>query len=142
MRATSATVMLIFSKVLFRKLLDHSYVKVSSQQLRGTLTTAFWRTPYGWRFYGHGARYVVIISSRKKKKSTPHFKEHCTKKDDISRVVIRFFFSQINPVFKSKSVFINILDSFCHCLFTFLPFDFYLYSTDFEVHPLRLFLKK
>ena len=63
-RATSATVMLIFSKVLFRKLLDHSYVKVYSQQLRGTLTTAFWKTSYGWRFYGHGSRYVVIISSR------------------------------------------------------------------------------
>ena len=38
-RATSATAMVIFSKVLFRKLLDHSYVKVSSQQLGSTLTT-------------------------------------------------------------------------------------------------------
>ena len=34
MRATSTTVMVIHSKVLFRKLLDH--VKVSSQQLQGT----------------------------------------------------------------------------------------------------------
>ena len=41
MRVISATVMVIFSKVLFRKLLDHSYVKVSSLQLRGILTTAF-----------------------------------------------------------------------------------------------------
>ena len=41
MRATSATVMVTFSKVLFRKLLDHSYVKVSSQQLGDTLTTEF-----------------------------------------------------------------------------------------------------
>ena len=41
MRVISATVMVIFSKVLFRKLLDHSYVKVSSQQLRGTLATTF-----------------------------------------------------------------------------------------------------
>ena len=40
MRATSATVMVIFPKVLFRKLLGHSFAKVSSQQLRGTLTTA------------------------------------------------------------------------------------------------------
>ena len=38
MRATSATAMVIFSRVLFRKLLDHNYIKVSSQQLRGTLT--------------------------------------------------------------------------------------------------------
>ena len=64
MRATSATVMAIFSRVLFRKLLDHSHDKVSPQQLRGTLTTSFWRTPYSWRFYGHGSRYVLIISSR------------------------------------------------------------------------------
>ena len=41
MRATSATAMVIFSKVLFRKLLDHSYVKVFSQQLGGTSTTEF-----------------------------------------------------------------------------------------------------
>ena len=40
-RATSATVMVIFSKVLLRKLLYHSYVKVSSQELRDTLTTVF-----------------------------------------------------------------------------------------------------
>ena len=63
-RATSATVIVIFSKVPFRKLLYHSYVKVSSQQLRDTSTTVFWRTPYGWRFYGHGSRYVLILSSR------------------------------------------------------------------------------
>ena len=63
-RATSATVMVIFSKVPFRKLLYHSYVKVSSQQLRDTSTTVFWRTPYGWRFYGHGSIYVLIRSSR------------------------------------------------------------------------------
>ena len=31
MRATSATAMVIFWKVVFQKLLDHSYVKVSSQ---------------------------------------------------------------------------------------------------------------
>ena len=43
MRVTyaTATAMVIFSKVMFRKLLDHSYVKVSSQQLEGTLTKEF-----------------------------------------------------------------------------------------------------
>ena len=41
MRATSTTVMVTFLKVLFRKLPYHSYVKVSSQQLRDALTTAF-----------------------------------------------------------------------------------------------------
>ena len=63
-RPTSATVMVIFSKVLLQTLLYHSYVKVSSQELQDTLTTVFWRTPYGWRFYRHGSRYVLILSSR------------------------------------------------------------------------------
>ena len=68
---------------------------------------------------------------------TRYFKEHCTKIDDISLVVIRLLYA------KSNAVFIDILDSFRHSLYTFLAFDFYLYSTDFEVHsmPLRLFCK-
>ena len=148
-----------FLKVLFRKLLYHSYVKVFSQQLRDTLTKKFWRANYGWRFYGHGSRYVLILSTiliwnnmkqrclehyhSRKKKETMHFKEHCTK-IDISPVVIHFFFSQTKLVFKSNPLFIDILDSFCHSLFTFLPFDFYFYSTDFEVYsmPLCRFCKK
>ena len=60
----------------------------------------------------------------RKKNATPHFKEHCTKRDDISLVVIHFFFSQTNLVFKSNPVFIDILDSFRYNLFTFLPFVF------------------
>ena len=39
-RATSTTIMVTFWKVLFRKLPYHSYVKVSSEQLRDALTTA------------------------------------------------------------------------------------------------------
>ena len=74
----------------------------------------------------------------------PHTSKNIAPKiDDISLIVIRFFFSQINLVFKCNPVFIDILNSFFHSLFTFLPFDIYLYSTDFEVHPmsLRLFIK-
>ena len=41
MRATSSTVLVIFSKVSFRKFPSQNYVKASSQQLRGTLTTVF-----------------------------------------------------------------------------------------------------
>ena len=37
-RATSATVMVIFSKVLLRRLLYHSYVKVSFRELLDTLS--------------------------------------------------------------------------------------------------------
>ena len=54
----------------------------------------------------------------RKKNTIPHLKEHCPKIDDILLVIIRFFFSQTSPVF------IDILDTFCHSLSTFLPFDF------------------
>ena len=85
---------------------------------------------------------VTWTLSPGKKDAIPDFKEHCTK-IDISLLVIRFFFSQTNLVFKSTPLFIEILESFCQSLFTFLPFDFYPYSTDFEVYsmPLRLFYK-
>ena len=84
----------------------------------------------------------VLWTSFTRKNAMPHFKEHCTK-IDISLNVICFFFSQTNLVFKSIPLFIDIMDSFRHSLFTFLPFNFYLYSTGFEVYsmPLRLFYK-
>ena len=40
-------------------------------------------------------------------------------------------------VFKSNPVVIDILDSFCHSLFTFSPFD-YWYSMYYEVIPVPL----
>ena len=124
-----------------------------------TLTTAFWKTSYRWRFYEHGLRYILILSSRFKKISwnenqrrclenyhsqkntTPHLKEHCTKIDDIWLVILRFFFfSQTNLVFT------DIFDSFCHSLFTFLPFDFWYStyfrcSTEFIQCPYAFFIK-
>ena len=129
MTATSATVMVIFSKVLFRKLLDHSCVKLSSQQLRGTLTTVFWRTPYGWKFYGHGSRYVLILSSRlnimkrkstkvpwkaspTKKNVTPHFKEHCTKIVDISFLFLSNKTVDISFLFLKQTQFLNLTEYF------------------------------
>ena len=48
-----------FSKVLFWKLLDHSYV--DSQELWATLTKAFWKTPNSLRFYGHGSTHLLIL---------------------------------------------------------------------------------
>ena len=41
MRATFATVLVIFLKVSFQKFPYQNYVEVSSRQLRGTLETAF-----------------------------------------------------------------------------------------------------
>ena len=49
---------------MFYNSIEVHYVKVSSQQLRGTLTRAFWKVPYSWRFYKHGSRYMPILSSR------------------------------------------------------------------------------
>ena len=56
----------------------------------------------------------------REKNATPHFKEHRTKINDMSLVVIRFFFSQTNLVYNSNPVFIDMLDSFRHSLFTFV----------------------
>ena len=54
-----------------------------------------------------------------KKYATPHFKEYCSK-IEISLVVLHFFLSQTNVVFKYNPLFIDILYSFFHSLFTFL----------------------
>ena len=55
--------------------------------------------------------------SHLKKNATLHFKEHCSEIDNLSLVVIRFFFSQTNLVFESNPLFIDILDSFSHSFF-------------------------
>ena len=98
----------------------NSFIKTSVNIIKRTSTKVPWKLSLG------------------KKNATPHFKEHCTK-IDISLVVIRLFFSQVNLTRYLLTYWIV----FCHNLFTFLSFDFYLYSTDFEVHPmqLRLFYK-
>ena len=76
----------------------------------------------------------------RKKNTNPHFKEHCTKTDDIWLVTIRFFFSQTNLVF------VDISDSLSHSLFTFLPFVFWYSryfwcSTEFVQCPYPFFIK-
>ena len=45
MRLTSATVMIIFSKVPSESYLITTIFKVLSKQLRDTLTKTFWKTP-------------------------------------------------------------------------------------------------
>ena len=40
--------------------------------------------------------------------------------------ILKYFFSQTNLVFKFQLVLVVILDNFCHNLFTFLPFGYYL----------------
>ena len=65
MRATSATVMITFTKVPFWILLDHNYVeRTISTVTRHIDNTAFSRTPYSWRFYVCGSIYVLNLSSK------------------------------------------------------------------------------
>ena len=54
MRTTSVTVMGIFRKCHSGSYLITAMFKVCSQQLRATLTAAFWKRPNSLRFYGHG----------------------------------------------------------------------------------------
>ena len=55
MRANFVTVMVMFSKVAFRKLLDHRYVQSSFYVQRNTAVEDF---------TDNGSAYVLILSSR------------------------------------------------------------------------------
>ena len=100
MTATSATAMVIFSKVPFRNLIDHSYVKVSSQKLGSTLKTDQGHPTIKdlWTWIKMRAssliKTLVNIMKRKstkmpwklllaKKNAILHLKEHCIKRDGI-----------------------------------------------------------
>ena len=61
MRTVSITVMVI-SKVLFWKLLDHSYVQSFFSAIMRHTDNDIWKTPHSWRFYGHGSTYVLFLS--------------------------------------------------------------------------------
>ena len=142
MRATSTTVLVIFSKVPFRKFPDYNQVNIFSQHLRNNIDNSILKDILQLKILGtwikiHANSFIKIWvnimkqQSRRclenhhlKKNTNSHFKEHCTKTDDIW-LIIRFFFSQTNLVF------VDILDSFSHSLFTFLPFEFW-YSTYFQ----------
>ena len=83
-------------------------LKVLSQPLRGTLTTAFER--HLTVFYGHGSCHVrkIIIVSRKlscTQESEPAPQR--TLLQDISLIIVRFFFAQINLVFQFNLVLIR-----------------------------------
>ena len=62
MKTIFITVMVIILKVPFWKLLDISYVKISYSTITRHINNGIWKTPYSWRFYGHGSTYVLILS--------------------------------------------------------------------------------
>ena len=76
----------------FRKCHPESYLIttmfiVPPQQIRGTMTTAFWKIPYSSLFYGHGLTCVLDLSSRLK----CHWNENqwrCLGKDVCAKCVL------------------------------------------------------
>ena len=74
----------------FRKWHSESYLitamfKVPSQEIRGTLTIAFWKIPYSSLFYGHGSTCVQDFrkrywnENRWRYTQNVHLEEHCSK---------------------------------------------------------------
>ena len=58
------TIIVVTPKCHSESYLIAAMFKVPSQELWGTMTTVLWKTPYSWRFYRQGSRYIVTISSR------------------------------------------------------------------------------
>ena len=74
------------------------------------------------------------------KNTNSHFKEHCTKADDIWLVIIRFFSSQTNLVLLTYWVVLATV--YLH--FYHLNFDYSTYfqcSTEFVQYPYAFFIK-
>ena len=68
MRRTSTSVMVIFLKVLFRELLDHSYVQFFSQQLQDTLKDTLWlKILWTWIKIGANSFIKTLVNNMKGK---------------------------------------------------------------------------
>ena len=115
-RVTSTTVMTIFSKLSLWKLLYHNYVQsffstvtrhIDQRILKDTLQLKILRTWIKIRTNSFIKTWVNIMKRKSTKMrrnlSLAKKYEGCTK-DHISLVVIRFFFSQTNLVFKFSPV--------------------------------------
>ena len=123
MRMTSVTVIVVFWKYYAESYLITAVFKVRSQQSLATLTAVFWKMPDSWRFYRHGSTCLLIFVGqfswsgyqRKcvqnyhlRKKPGLYFKEHFTSmEDDISLILIRFFFCPRNLIFEFSLVLIK-----------------------------------
>ena len=122
MRTISITVMVIISKVPFRKLLNISLVRSSFSAFTRHIDNGIWKTPYSWIFYGHGSTHVqtlswVNIMKQKWAKVPgnyqlfnnlrPFFEEHCT--NTFQLLLYSSFFSQTNLAFKFNLVLIEWL---------------------------------
>ena len=122
MRTISITVMVIISKVPFRKLLNISLVRSSFSAFTRHIDNGIWKTPYSWIFYGHGSTHVQTLSwvniMKQKWAKVPgnyqlfnnlrqFFEEHCT--NTFQLLLYSSFFSQTNLAFKFNLVLIEWL---------------------------------
>ena len=122
----------LFPKVLFRKLPDHNYAKVSAPNFSPAITSHNDNSIFKYTLQLKIFRSWIKICTNSfiKKISKHHGTKIITRKkirrrtkiDDILNI-IHFFFSQTNLLLKSNPIFLDILDSFCHsvfiCIFTF-----------------------
>ena len=121
--------------------------KVFFSTIRRHIDHGIWETFYSRRFYGNVSTYVLILpwltimqtswlkclgNYQLHKNLRLYFEEHITKiKHDISLIIVWFFFSRTNLVFKFNLVLIKKLSP----QFIFiLPF----YSMYLEVYPVPL----
>ena len=121
---------------LYSQLLLDNYEAHWSSILKDTLHLKILRAWIKLRVNSSIKTWVNIMKRKSTKvplklsfaKTAPSFfKEHWTKIDDISLIVIHFFFSKTNLDFKSYPVSIDILHSFCHSLFTFFTFYSFIF---------------
>ena len=142
MRATSATVMIIFWKCHSERHLITTMLKFLLNICEAHWQQHFERDPTVvdftdmdeetcWFFHKDFTKHhetkineVVLKIITCRENATPHFKEYCTKIDDISLVITRFFFSQTNLVFKSSPVLTYWI------VFTTVCLHFYLFISD------------
>ena len=122
MRTISVTVMVIISKVPFRKLLNISLVRSSFSAFTRHIDNGIWKTPYSWIFYGHGSTYAQTLSwvniMKQKWAKVPgnyqlfnnlrqFFEEHYT--STFQLLLHSSFFSQTNLAFKFNLMLIEWL---------------------------------
>ena len=114
MRTTFITVMVITLKITWYQL----FLKFPT--ITRHIDNGIWKTPYSWRFYGHGPTYMLILcwtKIMKRKWATVPWKLLVAQKSepvlwrtwhqDISLIVVFFFFSETNLVFKFNLVLIE-----------------------------------
>ena len=141
MRAIFVTVMVIISQVSTESYWMSAVFKVLTTSRH--IDNGIWKTTYNWRFCGHGSTYMLILSRvniMKQKWAKVPWKLLVAQKSElvlwrtlqqgISFIIVYFFFSETNSVFKFNLVLIESFWPHFVYLFTFW------YSAYLGVHSL------